>query len=97
MGGCGASSKALCSYAFSFDYDVEIVAFISFCDDLGAWGKCLLFDSIGDLATLVVVNALKDGNRGEEVLVTGTFVRGCILHDVIEGVAIELIESDGSG
>ena len=93
LGRCGSSLKALCSYAFSFDYDVEIVAFISFCDDLGAWGKCLLFDSIGDLTTLVVVNALKDGNWGKEVLVTGTFVCCCILHDMIEGISVKLIKS----
>ena len=85
--------KALCSYAFSFDYDEEIVAFISFCDDLGACSKCLLFDGIGDLTTLVVVNALKDGNRGEEVFVTGTFACCCILHDMIEGISIKLIKS----
>ena len=97
LSGCRASLKALCGNALSFDYDVEVVAFISFCDNLGAWSKCLLFDSIGDLATLVVVNALKDGNRGEEVFITSTFVGGCVLHDVIEGIPIELIESASSG
>ena len=97
LSGCRASLKALCGNALSFDYDVEVVAFISFCDNLGAWSKCLLFDSIGDLATLVMVNALKDGNRGEEVFVTGPFARGCVLHDVIEGIPIELIESACSG
>ena len=96
LGRCSTSLKTLCGDAFSFDYDVEIVAFISLRDDLGTWSKSLLFDSIRDLAALVVVNALKDGNRGEEILVTGTFVCGCIFHDVIEGLSIKLIESASS-
>ena len=58
--GSGILPKNLCCNCFTADNDVEIVAFVTLSDDLGASFKLLLLDGISNLAALVVVNALQN-------------------------------------
>jgi len=50
-------------------------------------------DCISQFASLVVIDALKDGHGGQEVFVPVTLVLSGILNDVIEGITIKLPKS----
>ena len=50
----------------------------------------MLLDSVGNLTALVMVDALEDGDGGEEVFVAVALVLGSILHNMIESVAVKL-------
>jgi hypothetical protein len=101
--GCGAGLKRLSSDCISADDDEEIISLVALGDDLRSGLEGVLFDSVCNLAPLVMVHALKNGDGRQEIFVPIPHVLCSVFHDVVEGVAIQLPESniglghDGSG
>jgi len=90
---CGAAAIGFSGDSSAADDYVEIIPFVSLSNDLRSGLKGLLFDGISNLASLIVVHSLKDRDRCQEIFIPITPVLGCVFHDVIECVAIQLPKS----
>uniref|UniRef100_A0A7S3HZM5 Uncharacterized protein n=1 Tax=Favella ehrenbergii TaxID=182087 RepID=A0A7S3HZM5_9SPIT len=95
LGGFGAGLQRLCGNALARDQQVEVVTFLALSNDGLPCSEAVLLDGVSDLASLVVVHGLQNGDGLQEVFVLVALVLSGILHDVVEGVSVELPERNG--
>lgn len=90
MLGFGSRFEALGRDSLPFDKKIEVIASITLADDRCTGAVTLLFNSISNLAPLIMVHCLQNRYRLQEVFILVTLVLRGILHDVIERVPVEL-------
>ena len=76
-------------YGLTIDDEVELVSIVAFINDEVIFIKIFLFKCICDLQPLIRIHGGQDIHTGEEGFVLRSLSRGCILHDVVEGVSVQ--------
>ena len=76
-------------YGLTIDDEVELVSIVAFINDEVIFIKIFLFKCICDLQPLIGIHGRQDIDTREEGFVLRSLSRGCILHDVVEGVSVQ--------
>lgn len=69
--------------------DVEAVSLVALLDDVAAGCELLFLEAVAELLLLVGVDLCQDLHFGEDLRVVFAFFGGGLLHDVVEGGAVE--------